>query len=84
MLTIEQLQKVASMLIKAYRTEIVRDEDWWFYLDDCCFNIHNNGREGTGDYSINVYGYDSEDRADYSHWIDLQPTYLGFENELCM
>jgi len=84
MLTVEQLQKVASMLIKAYRTEIVRDEDWWFYLDDCCFNIHNNGRECTGHYSINVYKTDNEGITDYTNWIDLQPTYLGFENELYM
>jgi hypothetical protein len=77
MLTVEQLQKVASMLIKAYRTEIVTDEDWWFYLDDCCFNIHNNGRECTGHYSTNVYKTDSEGITDYSNWIDLQPTYLG-------
>jgi len=84
MLTVEQLQKVASMLIKAYRTEIVTDEDWWFYLDDCCFNIHNNGRECTGHYSINVYKTDNEGITDYTNWIDLQPTYLGFENELYM
>jgi hypothetical protein len=45
MLTIEQLQKVASMLIKAYRAEIIKDGDWWFGIDDYDFNIHDSGDE---------------------------------------
>ena len=78
MLTIEQLQKVASMLIKAYRAEIITDGDWWFGIDDYDFNIHDGGDfENTGYFNINVYEHNGKGMSDYSHWFDLPSVYIG-------
>lgn len=78
MITEEQLQKVASMLIKAYRTEIIKDGDWWFGIDDYDFNIHDGGDfEGTGYFNINVYEHNGKGMSDYSHWFDLDPVFIG-------
>ena len=78
MLTIEQLQKVASMLIKTYRAEIITDGDWWFGIDDYDFNIHDGGDfEGTGYFNINVYEHNGKGMSDYSHWFDLPSVYIG-------
>jgi hypothetical protein len=74
MLSVEQLQKVASLLIKAYRTEIVRDGEWWFGIDDYDFNIWSDDSDL---YNINVYEHNGKGMDKYSHWIDLPQVYLG-------
>jgi hypothetical protein len=77
-MTKDDMQRIANLLVKAYRREIVRDGDWWFGTDDYDFNIHDCAdQERTGYYIVNVYEYKGQGITDYTHWVDLEPVYIG-------
>ena len=76
-LTRDELQYIAGLLIKTYKKEIVQDGDWWFGIDEYDFNIHDYNDEESGYFNINVYEHHGLGMDNYSHWIDLDPVYLG-------
>ena len=78
-MTVNQLERVANLLIKAYKREIVRDGDWWFGTDDHDFNIWwDCDKEGY--YYIDVYEHDGKE-TDYSKCTNLPQVYLGKETQ---
>ena len=73
----DDLQRVANLLVKTYKHEIVECGDWWFGTDHHDFNIHNYGDEESGYYKVNVYMINKSGYINYSNWIDLNAIYIG-------
>jgi hypothetical protein len=75
-MTLDDLQRVANLLVKAYGHEIVRDGDWWWGMDDYDFNIHNTGDTPQDCFTVNVYECALYGADRYSKYITLEDVYI--------
>lgn len=75
-MTDEQVEQMAHELIKKYRAEIIKDDDWWHGTEEYSFNIHSPNNDGM--FNINVYKVHPVTGMDnYDYWLDFKPVYLG-------
>ena len=76
-MTLDNLQRIADLLIKVYKDEILRDGDWWWGCDDYDFNIHDTGDVPEGCFTVNVYECAMFGADRYSKYMTLKDAYIG-------
>lgn len=75
-MTLHDLQRVANLLVKVYKQEILEQGDWWWGMDSHDFNIHNTGDTPQNCFTVNVYECNEDGTTEYSKYITLQDVYL--------